>query len=62
MICRRCQSTRLIPLLKKQRDDNDVFRCKECGFIFSPPAPALAGRSSGLPRTTAVESGYGGGH
>ncbi len=60
MICRRCQSTRLIPLLKKQRDDNDVFRCQECGFIFSPPA--LAGRSSGLPRTTAVESVYGGGH
>ena len=61
MICRRCQSARLIPLLKKQRDDNDVLRCRECGFIFSPPAPARGGRSSGLPRTNALESGYGGG-
>jgi len=61
--CRRCQSLRLIPLEKKQQNDNDVFRCQECGYIFSPPnGPAegpQAGAEKGLePRTTAVQSGY----
>ena len=35
--CRRCSSTTLIPLQKARADDNDVFRCAHCGFIFSPP-------------------------
>ena len=37
MHCRRCQSLRLTPLDKKYLGDNDVFRCQECGYLFSPP-------------------------
>ncbi len=40
MRCRRCDSTRLIRLDKKCSQDNDVFRCQECGFLFSPATPA----------------------
>ena len=40
MCCRRCDSTRLIRLDKKCSRDNDVFRCQECGFLFSPFTPA----------------------
>jgi|AP59_1055472.scaffolds.fasta_scaffold616040_2 hypothetical protein len=63
MHCRRCQSLRLVPLEKKQLDDNDVFRCGDCGYLFSPsirPQPSLnQGIGQGIgPRTTAVESGY----
>ena len=42
MRCRRCDSTRLIRLQKKCSRDNDVFRCQECGFLFSPSTPAEA--------------------
>ncbi len=42
MRCRRCDSTRLIRLDKKCSQDNDVFRCQECGFLFSPSTPAGA--------------------
>ena len=42
MRCRRCDSTRLIRLDKKCSRDNDVFRCQECGFLFSPSTPAGA--------------------
>lgn len=38
--CRRCQSFRLISLSKKSPADNDVFRCQECGFLFSPASVA----------------------
>ncbi|MBT97457.1 MAG: hypothetical protein CL902_02380 [Dehalococcoidia bacterium] len=69
MHCRRCQSPRPIPLEKKQQDDNDVFRCQECGYIFStathlasspePQAIAANCRALGLrTQTTAVQSGY----
>ena len=36
MHCRRCGCNRLIKLDKKLKDDNDVFRCYLCGYIFSP--------------------------
>ncbi len=36
MRCRRCGGTRLIKLEKALEGDNDVFRCGECGYIFSP--------------------------
>ena len=34
--CRRCNSTRVGKLKKQADGDNDVFRCLECGHIFSP--------------------------
>ena len=34
--CRRCNSARLTKLKKRAEGDNDVFRCLECGYIFSP--------------------------
>ena len=41
MDCRRCGGNRLIKLDKKLKDDNDVFRCCLCGYIFSPlPNPS----------------------
>ena len=57
MICRRCRSLRLIVLEKKLPYDNDVVRCQDCGFLFSPPDSSKppSGRSS---RTAALESGY----
>ena len=55
MQCRRCQSPRLIPLEKKLQDDNDVFRCQECGYIFSPATTTV---TESRFRTTAVQSGY----
>ena len=36
MRCRRCGYNRLIKLGKRHVEDNDVLRCGECGFIFSP--------------------------
>ena len=36
MCCRRCGSIRLIKLGKRLEKDNDVYRCGECGYIFSP--------------------------
>ena len=38
MRCRRCDSTNLIALDKRLTTDNLVLRCRECGFLFSPPA------------------------
>ncbi len=44
---------------KKLKDDNDVYRCQDCGYIFSPAAsPQNAADHSGGARTTAVQSGY----
>lgn len=39
MTCRRCQSQRLIVLEKKLPGDNEVYRCRDCGYLFSPGAP-----------------------
>ena len=36
MRCRRCYSHRLLRLNKKWPQDNDILRCQECGFLFSP--------------------------
>ena len=35
--CRRCLSSRLLILEKKRQEDNEVYRCRECGYLFSPP-------------------------
>ena len=54
--CRRCESKRVLLLDKKRRDDNYIYRCRECGFLFSPPKPSA-------PHTqhTAMKPGYSGG-
>ena len=39
MYCRRCCSPHLLRLEKKLPQDNEVFRCQECGFLFSPSGP-----------------------
>ena len=36
MACRRCNGSRLIRLDKRVEEDHDVYRCGECGYIFSP--------------------------
>ncbi|HZA25129.1 MAG TPA: hypothetical protein VFA32_21455, partial [Dehalococcoidia bacterium] len=46
--CRRCHSRKLVALSKKSPQDNDVFRCQECSFLFSPASVA-----SGPPKNTA---------
>ena len=61
--CRRCDSSRLLRLDKKLSQDNDVFRCQECGFLFSPTLPLTAddapeNREPVPSRTVAVHSGY----
>ena len=46
--CRRCLSSRLLILGKRRKEDNDVYRCRDCGYLFSPPpspAAPLAGPS-----------------
>ena len=35
--CRRCSSLRLVVLTRVRPADNYVFRCRDCGFLFSPP-------------------------
>ncbi len=39
LYCRRCCSPHLLRLEKKLPQDNEVFRCQECGFLFSPSGP-----------------------
>ena len=52
MRCRRCDSTKLIRLDKKCSRDNYVFRCQECGFLFSPSTPAETPKQQApLPKT-----------
>ncbi len=68
MSCRRCLSTRLLRLDKKCPQDNDVFRCQDCGFLFSPSistedassenALGDASPDGETSRTVAVHSGY----
>ncbi len=49
----------MIPLEKKQQNDNDVFRCQECVYIFSPATTLEVGTGEDTKtRTTAVQSGY----
>ena len=49
MTCRRCPSQRLIALEKKLPGDNEVYRCRDCGYLFSP------GPSRPAALTTAME-------
>ena len=46
MHCRRCYSNRLVKLVKKSSQDNDVFRCQECSFLFSPSTQLRTGPST----------------
>ena len=48
-------------LEKKQEEDNDVYRCRDCGYLFSPPpSPAvLPPRNTAMPSPT--EPGRSGG-
>ncbi len=57
MNCRRCYSTRLVRLDKKETNDHDVYRCRGCGYLFSPGDSS--GATSPAPsRTVAVQPGY----
>lgn len=47
---------RLLKLEKKLAQDNDVFRCLECGYLFSPQAQTESNPAAS--RTAAVRSGY----
>ncbi len=63
MQCRRCDSLRLLKLEKKSRKDNDILRCRDCGFLFSPsepdePSPPQPGPKVKQSRTVAISSGY----
>ena len=35
--CRRCESEALLALACLGSDDHVVYRCRDCGFLFSPP-------------------------
>ncbi len=35
--CRRCKSEQLLELVRLEGEDHAVYRCRECGFLFSPP-------------------------
>ncbi len=37
MNCRRCEGDRLLELGRLDVRDHRVFRCRWCGFLFSPP-------------------------
>jgi len=60
MRCRRCNSIRLIRLDKKSSQDNDVFRCQECGYLFSPSTSAEAPKQQVSPQKTPATAGSGG--
>ena len=64
MRCRRCDSIRLIRLDKKSSQDNDVFRCQECGYLFSPSTSAEAPKQqvSSQKNPDAADSGGPAGH
>ena len=38
--CPRCDAERAIELKKLRPWDNTCYRCRRCGFIFSPGVPA----------------------
>ena len=45
---------------KKREEDNYVYRCRDCGFLFSPPIPPST-HTATQPRHTAMEPGRAGG-
>jgi len=53
----------LIQLDKKIPEDHEVFRCQDCGYLFSPgespgSTAAIPTPASPPSRTVAVQSGY----
>ena len=46
MFCRRCPSADLIALEVFHPEDYPVYRCRRCGFLFSP-GPAAADAAAG---------------
>ena len=40
--CRRCGSEALLELARLAGGDHTVYRCRDCGFLFSPPDEASA--------------------
>ena len=57
MTCRRCQSPRLIVLEKKLPGDNEVYRCRDCGYLFSPgPAPRPAAVTTAMETAPAASA------
>ena len=55
MICRRCNSDRLLELARLDGEDHTVYRCLDCGFLFSPPA-GLAGGANVQPAAAPINS------
>ena len=59
MRCRRCYSSNLLALEKRAPGDNLVLRCRDCGFLFSPPDQGAAARARvkwpGMPDTLTDE-------
>lgn len=51
MNCRRCDSERLLELARLDGRDYTVYRCRDCGFLFSPPEQEAraAGRGEASP-------------
>ena len=45
LICRRCNSDRLLELARLDGGDHWVYRCRDCGFLFSPPEGHVAGEN-----------------
>lgn len=45
--CRRCNSVRLLELVRLGGGDHMVYRCRECGFLFSPPERELGEAGAG---------------
>ena len=43
--CRRCNSDRLLELARLDGADHPLYRCRDCGFLFSPPAGYVAGEN-----------------
>ena len=37
LTCRRCKSKALVQLGHLEGVDHPVYRCRTCGFLFSPP-------------------------
>ena len=47
--CRRCGSEALLELARLAGDDHTVYRCRDCGFLFSPPDETAAAAARGGP-------------
>ena len=53
LICRRCNSDRLLELARLDGEDHTVYRCLDCGFLFSPP-DGLAGGANVQPAAAPI--------